>query len=65
MFKYAMIPGQSLGEAIVHAGVLANLNGFNGYSVVCSYCHQPIHDHENPSDCEVFNRIYKEPHDAR
>lgn len=55
--RYPLSKGQTLFEAIVAAGMAANLVGAEGYVIICRKCNRPIHEHETEEDCERFRRL--------
>lgn len=48
IFHTCVYPGETLSDAIVRAGLAANLGGFKGYSIDCDVCGEELG--ENPGE---------------
>lgn len=60
MTRYKMSPGETLYEAILHAGMMASVAAEPSYVICCARCGEPIADHQEFGDCEIFLRNKKE-----
>jgi hypothetical protein len=61
IFHTIVYPGEDRFQAICRAGSEAVRNGFDGYSIDCEKCGQPIDDHETPQDCIIWRRELGSP----
>ena len=60
MIRY-VVDGEPLREAVIHAAMMAGSEARGGakdigYVLVCKKCYEPIGDHKDPRDCEIFQR---------